>query len=384
MKILSVSWNVFEYKNEGYIPEKNGGSIMISDIAEYIGRIVDSYLYVGNIRTGDAKVGHINLCSNKKYLPEHRTKENINEWQEGLKKGFIELVEQSKPDYVLVHGAGDFAYSIIDICIEKKIKVAFVCHLYLGKKEGLDASKEELDKEDKIFEVPDLKIITVGTGMRSRILKERPAIKEENIVAIINGTKIEFEPPTDKFIDLYKSVGKKVLVCSGSLQPRKNQIQLVRACGCLRKDVLENIEILLVGKDSKTYPTKDMLLQAIADNGLQDVIKYLGVFEQKEMKNIYSIMDGLIMPSFAEGVSLVALEALTFGKPIIAFYDNETLQDVNDSRAVVEAKNHSDKALAEAIEEWYDREWDEEFILNYSKKFRMERVAQEYVDFCLK
>ena len=150
------------------------------------------------------------------------------------------------------------------------------------------------------------------------------------------------------------------------------------------KDVLENIEILLVGKDSKTYPTKDMLLQAIADNGLQDVIKYLGVFEQKEMKNIYSIMDGLIMPSFAEGVSLVALEALTFGKPIIAFYDNETLQDVNDSRAVVEAKNHSDKALAEAIEEWYDREWDENFILNYSKHFRMERVAQEYVNYCLK
>ena len=39
MKILSVSWNVFEYKNEGYISEKNGGSIMISDIAEYIGSI---------------------------------------------------------------------------------------------------------------------------------------------------------------------------------------------------------------------------------------------------------------------------------------------------------------------------------------------------------
>ena len=88
------------------------------------------------------------------------------------------------------------------------------------------------------------------------------------------------------------------------------------------------------------------------------------------------------MSALCEGLSLVALEMLRFGKPVIMFSDNETAEDVNDDKAVVFAKDHSDQALANAIEEWYNRKWDDVYIRNYSDYFSMERVADDYIRYC--
>ena len=101
-----------------------------------------------------------------------------------------------------------------------------------------------------------------------------------------------------------------------------------------------------------------------------------------EMKKVYSVADALIMPSLSEGLSLVALEMLTYGKPVIMFADNETAGDVNDSKVVVLAQDHSDQSLAAAIMEWYDRDWDDTYIKKYSNYYSMERVADEYIEYC--
>ncbi len=90
------------------------------------------------------------------------------------------------------------------------------------------------------------------------------------------------------------------------------------------------------------------------------------------------------MPSLSEGLSLVATEMLSYGKPVIMFSDNETAGDINDPKVAVLAKDHSDQALADAIVEWYERDWDEKYIKEYSRYYSMERVADDYIAYCRK
>ena len=91
--------------------------------------------------------------------------------------------------------------------------------------------------------------------------------------------------------------------------------------------------------------------------------------------------DGLVLPSLMEGLSLVTLEAIQHGKPVIMFADNETASDVNSPDATILVKERSDQALADAIVEWYERDWDIKKIKEYSKNFTIERVADEYIEY---
>ena len=110
----------------------------------------------------------------------------------------------------------------------------------------------------------------------------------------------------------------------------------------------------------------------------------MGECDRAEMEKLYTVADGLIFPSLLEGLSLVALEIMTYGKPIIMFSDNETAVDISNPEVVVLAKDHSDQALADAIRKWYETDWNMNTIKEYSHQFSMERVAQNYVSYCEK
>lgn len=381
MKILSVAWNVYEKCNNEYRVLKNGGSIMIADICEFIGKKEESYLYVGNIAVQeDAQIGKIKLLRNNSYLPEIRCEETIDEWQDGLIKEFNEKIDFLKPDMVFVQGGGEFTYNALILCMKKKQKCAFVCHLYIGEKGKLIEGYKDNIWERRVLSIPNLQIIAVGNAMKSRINREMN-ITDSNIHVIVNGTKIKKAINNDlKTISQRKEKeNKKVLLCSGSLQARKNQIQIVKALQYVRKDILENISIIFVGKILKKDDYGKRIEDEIRNNNYEDIVKIVGAVESEEMNKVYLGTDGLIMTALAEGVSLVALEAITFGKPVIMFSDNETAADVNDEQAVILIKDHSDESVAKAIEQWYEKEWDYKHIIEYSKEFNMERVADEYI-----
>ena len=87
------------------------------------------------------------------------------------------------------------------------------------------------------------------------------------------------------------------------------------------------------------------------------------------------------MSSLAEGLSIAALEAIAYGLPVIMHQDSECADDLNDENVVCFAQGRSSKDLAKAMVRWYQKEWDRESIVRYSKKFTMERVAKDYLDY---
>lgn len=347
---------------------------MVADICNYIGMLENSYLFTGAQRYSSGVLDNIIILDNKKYLPRERNKNCIAEWQDGLIKRLGEYLDEIKPDYVFAHGIGEFVYNAILLCKSKNIPVTLVDHLYVGKKKsqyGLSASPWQ----NKILSIPNINVITVGKSMRKQIIDDHADINPDKIVPIVNGTKIN---PDDKaYID---KKDKKELICVGSIQPRKNQLQLIRAASLLASEVKENIIIKIIGHDV-TNSSRE-LNELINSLGVSDIVEYIGGKNPEEMQLYYKQADCLIQPSLIEGVSLVALEMLRFGKPVIMFSDNETAEEIKDDKCGIFVQNHSDDALADAITKWFMSEWDYHYIEKFSNYFTMERVANDYIKYC--
>ncbi len=365
MRILTVAWSIFSKTDFGFEIARNGGAIMISDIAEYIGRKEEAYLFQGAISLNDMQYGHIEVLGNSEYVLGERTKDNIDVWQRSLSKCFEELLINNSFDYILIQGGGEFCFNCVNICRRLKRPFSFVCHLL---------------NKDGIFLVDDLKVIMVGSKMKEDLLSKCPNIEEKNVSVILNGVP---RNASDEFLDRKKK-NKKTLLCSASLQPRKNQIQLVRAFSLLPEKLKRNIEIVFCGKESVKYPILKKMKEEIKKNKLDDNVTYIGTKPRHDMPKVYSGADGLALPSLHEGLSLAVLEMLQYGKPVIMFADNETAYDINDSKVAILVKEHTDQALARAIVEWYEKDWDEDYIKSYSEYYTMERVADDYISYCRK
>ena len=300
----------------------------------------------------------------------------------GLNKQFEETLIELKPSIVLVQGGGEFSFNCIEICKRLKQKFALVVHLFQGNR-GIIPDIETKKWEDNVFLDDDLDVIAVSTEMRKNILNTYPKIKPDKVIAIPNGTPFKKRDVVSR--DIRKEFhlkGKKVLLCSGTLHPRKNQVQLVDAFDMLPERIKRNIVILFCGNDSTKMPQKETLEKKIKERGLGESLRYIGTFDRDTMHSLYAAVDGLIMPSLNEGLSLVALEALIYGKPVIMFLDNETAGDVNDPCATVLVGDRSNAALGNGILEWYERDWDEIAIRKYADNFNMENVAEKYVRYC--
>ncbi len=381
MKILSTVWALFDIDKRPFSVMRNGGSIMIADICEYIGRKEQSYVFTGNQMTEASRFQNIHIVDNSAYLPRKRTADNIQEWQSGLQRRFKEVLEELRPDYVLVQGGREFSTNCILECKHKDQPYAYVDHLMQSGQSAYSFSLEDIEWEKSIFQTPDIQIIAVGNGMRKKILSDNPQLEDEQVVVIPNGTPLCMSPFRND-TSLYSNEKRKILLCCGSLQPRKNQMQLINAFGLLPQAVREGALVLFCGGSPKKFGYGDKLQKRIHECGYEHNMKYIGELSRDEMSELYARIDGLIMPSLSEGLSLVALEAMRFGKPVIMFADNETAEDIKDEQVVVLSKSHSDKALSNAIIEWFSRTWDAEHIIAYSAYYSMERVADDYIKLC--
>jgi glycosyltransferase involved in cell wall biosynthesis len=61
-----------------------------------------------------------------------------------------------------------------------------------------------------------------------------------------------------------------------------------------------------------------LLERECARLGICEVVKFLGHFPVAELRRLYLDVDAVCLPSYREGLPLVALEAMAMGLPVIA------------------------------------------------------------------
>jgi len=105
------------------------------------------------------------------------------------------------------------------------------------------------------------------------------------------------------------------LVCVGRLCEQKGQLLLVKAINALVKEGRE-FELVLVGDGEQ----RGAVEQLIAENKLDNFVKVTGWASASRVKDEILNARALVLPSFAEGLPIVLIEAMVLGRPVLSTY----------------------------------------------------------------
>lgn len=105
------------------------------------------------------------------------------------------------------------------------------------------------------------------------------------------------------------------LVCVGRLCEQKGQLLLVEACRKVA-DKSVDFELVLAGDGEMRADVE----RAIAAAGLDNRVRITGWIGSGEVRDLLLRSRGLVLPSFAEGLPVVIMEAMVLGRPAISTY----------------------------------------------------------------
>lgn len=134
------------------------------------------------------------------------------------------------------------------------------------------------------------------------------------------------------------------LVAIGRFVEQKGQMVLIRAMATLR-DSHSDVHLTLVG-DGEMRPD---LERAIAEHGLQDHVTLTGWLSEQGVQDQLDAAHALVMPSFAEGLPMVVMEAMANARPVVATYIAGTPELVVPGETGWLVPAGDEHALAQAI-----------------------------------
>lgn len=140
------------------------------------------------------------------------------------------------------------------------------------------------------------KIIAVSETTKQEII-DHFHIQEEKIRVTYEGVDKKFEPGISKRI-----IKDPYYLYVGNAYPHKNLKMMISACA--------KKKLVLVGAD-------DMFYRRLRSETVGDNIIFFGSANDMELSHLYSNAEALIFPSLMEGFGLPALEALSFGCPVL-------------------------------------------------------------------
>lgn len=110
-----------------------------------------------------------------------------------------------------------------------------------------------------------------------------------------------------------KKERKRQLLFVGSLEPRKNLKNLVKALEILAQEGIR-IPLIMTGPTGWKNSQEILLLK---DSPVAKDIQHLGFVDDKKLDELYATSTAVIFPSFYEGFGLPILEALQWGTPVL-------------------------------------------------------------------
>jgi colanic acid/amylovoran biosynthesis glycosyltransferase len=105
------------------------------------------------------------------------------------------------------------------------------------------------------------------------------------------------------------------LVNIGRLSEQKGQLLLVEAAARLR-DLSIEFELVIVGDG----PMRGKIEGLIERLGLQEQVRITGYLNNQAVRQELESARALVLPSFAEGLPVVIMEAMALGRPVISTY----------------------------------------------------------------
>lgn len=250
-------------------------------------------------------------------------------------------------------------YHFFNFTIPKKIKgkVVTTIHDTIHKevREGIDFDIDNFDEEIiHSLEKSDI-IITVSNSAKQDIIKYYGKKYSKKLRVVEPGVNlgeynkaINLEEKNEilkKFKDLKE---KEILFSIGTLQKRKNIVNIIKAYNLYRnKNPKSKLVLIIAGNPGRGY---EEIIKEYETSKYKENIKILHYISEKEKILLYKISKIFIFPSLYEGFGMPIVEAMAAGVPVITS-NVSSMPEVAGSAALI-INPYSVEEVSSAIEKY--------------------------------
>ncbi|XRQ14546.1 glycosyltransferase [Actinomadura welshii] len=158
-----------------------------------------------------------------------------------------------------------------------------------------------------------------------------------------------FVDPSFRATKVWRGVSKGMwkILNVGNFEPRRNQLELLRAVAMLHR-AQAPVKLTMVGRPTGNYGDYVSELRRLIDQGVSEGwLEYHVWVDDGQLVEMYCDTEVLMVSSWLEGFGLPALEAMTLGVPIVAVRTETMLEVCGDAAKWCGA---SATSMADALE----------------------------------
>lgn len=245
------------------------------------------------------------------------------------------LIKKRRINIIHSHDTPSLVGSSLCRLIRKEVKIVHTFHF--GNYPYLEGNNLILERCS--WRIPD-RLIAVG-NVQKKAIQETLGIPDNRIMTVWNGIEKPEEAHINEMLRKYSEKGKIIIGSLSTLTEQKGLTYLLDVAYVLKKRNSDFIFIIVGGG-----PLFSDLKKKCKSLGLQDIVIFLGWVENAASR-VLPVFDIFVQPSIWEAMSMVLLEAMAVGKPIVTTNvgENKYIIDNGVNGFIVEPRDVSMMAL---------------------------------------
>ncbi len=227
------------------------------------------------------------------------TEKMLEEWKAAFKEKLLRVKEDFTPDIIFAHHLWILTSIVKEVFWESKI--VGICH----NTDLRQASINPILKENHVKNINKLDLIFSASELQKDEIEQVYGIGKEKIIAVGGGFNGDiFYFPEERFCS-----DKIKLVFCAKIDPSKGIYELIEVYKSLE---LDDISLDIIGNPDEENKKKiDKLIKDDQSISLYNVKDQIALGDELRKKDIF------LMPSFYEGLGLMAIESLACGLCVV-------------------------------------------------------------------
>ena len=186
-------------------------------------------------------------------------------------------------------------------------------------------------------------IATVSSFSKNDLIKQY-AIADSKIDVVYSAAKEIFKPANAEEKQVIKNKfteGKEYFLYTGSIHPRKNLMNLLKAFSLFKKRLHSGMKLVIAGRLAWHY---ESFTESLKSYKYRNDVVMTGYLPEKELSRLTAGAYALVYPSLFEGFGVPPLEAMHAEVPVITSSATSMQELYADAALYADPKNPSDIA----------------------------------------